>query len=481
MFFEQGRVHFFRPLTGKYREQVVECLRELYLRLYSSTHADYGRALERDNIVEIFQEALVRAPVLADEDDETATEQRFRNTREQAGWILNLLIDHGWMEKQVDEATLQSTYAFTRFGRQFSESFVAGSRAGHTRHRNTRGTYNALAAFAADGEVYDLLDAFEYSERIISDFTDVIAELDDRRRELVKEMELQLLIQKASDAFFDFMEKRFQPDLSVRFSADSVEKFRDRIEGLVRKIRRKDKAFKVQVEQRLRQLLPDQVEEGQSLLWTMLDGIENRIRAASDIMVPQLRKALQSFTKRADIIIRQMGYLSHQQHNDLVSICRDLSALSPEEQNQALERAGEAMSVPRLSYVDPRQVRLAPPRVLRTVGLMMDTSESFDEDARREIYLQQLLDQAFFVTDQSVRKYLQDNLLANKTVDTRQLPVETATDLLAVSHAIEVGAAANLSSEYRFEVTPIEGEVHQSDYFHQQDVFEIRLLNSNEQ
>jgi len=72
-------------------------------------------------------------------------------------------------------------------------------------------------------------------------------------------------------------------------------------------------------------------------------------------------------------------------------------------------------------------------------------------------------------------------LLANKTVDTRQLPVETATDLLAVSHAIEVGAAANLSSEYRFEVTPIEGEIHQSDYFHQQDVFEIRLLNSNEQ
>src|SRR5690606_40381138 len=62
MFFEQERGHFFRPLTGKYRAQVMECLRELYQRLYSSSSADYGQALARDTMLEIFQEALVRAP-----------------------------------------------------------------------------------------------------------------------------------------------------------------------------------------------------------------------------------------------------------------------------------------------------------------------------------------------------------------------------------------------------------------------------------
>ena len=40
------------------------------------------------------------------------------------------------------------------------------------------------------------------------------------------------------------MEKRFQPDLSVRLTADSVEKHRDRIASVLGKIRRKDKAFK---------------------------------------------------------------------------------------------------------------------------------------------------------------------------------------------------------------------------------------------
>ncbi|HBS41333.1 MAG TPA: flagellar protein FliT, partial [Oceanospirillales bacterium] len=118
MFFEQERGQFFRPLTGKYRAQVMECLRELYQRLYSSSSADYGQAIQRDTVVEVFQEALVRAPVLADDSDaEDGPESRFRNSREQAGWVLNQLIEYGWLEKQVDEASLQSTFAFTRYGR----------------------------------------------------------------------------------------------------------------------------------------------------------------------------------------------------------------------------------------------------------------------------------------------------------------------------------------------------------------------------
>ena len=213
MFFDQERGQFFRPLTSKYRAQVLECLKELYQRLYSSSSADYGQALQRDVVIEIFQEALVRAPVLADGDDAeegvSAKESRFRNTREHAGWVLNQLLEFGWMEKQVDEATLQSTFAFSRYGRQFVDPFISESRASaRTRHRNTRNTRNSLEAFLERGEVYDLLDAYEYSERIISDFTDVISELEERKRDLVREMEDQMLVQRASEEFFDFMEKR---------------------------------------------------------------------------------------------------------------------------------------------------------------------------------------------------------------------------------------------------------------------------------
>src|SRR5688572_6993541 len=165
MFFTDQRHQFFKPLTTKYREQVVECLCLLHQRLYGAT-AEYGQSLTREQVIDIFEEALARAPVLEAAEGEEL-EQRFKSNREQANWILKLWLDNGWMERKVDTATLQSTYPFTRAGRLFALPLEdMDRRRVRTRHRNTRNTLNSLEAFAARGEVHDLLDALEYSERI---------------------------------------------------------------------------------------------------------------------------------------------------------------------------------------------------------------------------------------------------------------------------------------------------------------------------
>ncbi len=487
MFFEQERGQFFRPLTGKYRAQVMECLRELYQRLYSSSSADYGQALARDTMLEIFQEALVRAPALADEaegdgsDGPDPGEGRFRTSRDKAVWVLNQLLEHGWIEKQVDEATLQSTFAFTRYGRLFTEPFVAESRSmARTRHRNTRNTRNSLESFLERGDIYDLLDAYEYSERIISDFTDVIAELEERKRDLVREMEDQLLVQRASEAFFDFMENRFQPDLSVRLSADNVEKHRDQISRLINGIRKQDKAFKANAERRLRELLPELAHDGQSVLWNILDGIDQRLRNASDIMLPALRKALQSFTKRADIIIRQMSYLASQQHNDVLAVCKRLAGIPPEQQEELLGKAGERMAVPEVALIDPAQVRLAAPRQRRMIESVVDDGGGdFDVDARRDIYIQQVLDQAFLINQQSLKGYIQRNLRDGNRVSTRELPIQSASDFLAVAHAIGIGSADGLSSEFEFRIEYDNNDKpagDAGDYFVKKDHFTFELV-----
>ncbi len=148
---------------------MVECLRLLYERLYSA-NADYGESLRRNQLIEIFEEALARAPVLEQEAEQSVENEqessapRFKNTREQASWILNLLVDNGWIEKQVDQVTFQSTYPFSRMGRLFTQPLVEANHTKvRTRHRNTRNTLNALEAFLSRGEVHDLLDAHEYS------------------------------------------------------------------------------------------------------------------------------------------------------------------------------------------------------------------------------------------------------------------------------------------------------------------------------
>ncbi len=472
MFFSDNRKHFFRPLTGKYREQIVACLRAFYARLYSSM-ADYSRSFNREQVLEVFQEAIARAPVLDEEaDDEFATPVRAE--REQANWVLNLLLEYGWLERQVDEATLHSTYAFSRHGRLFTQPMVetAGGRF-RTRHRNTRNTRNALQSFLDQGEVYDLLDAFEYSERIISDFSDVIAELDERKRQLVKEVEAQQVVQRASDEFFDFMEKRFMPDLAIRLSADSVEKYRDEIQELVNKARRKRKEFKADAERELRKVAPELLDHRhQSLYLKILDGIEARMHNASAIMLPALRHALNSFTRRADIIMRQLSY-SGAGHNRLQSLCQRLSEVSDGVRDSALAAAGDAVAALNLALPDPDSLRLHSGRQRRLVNTRVDEHTGSDRDSRRALFIQTAVDLAFTFNGQSQRDYVIEALNKGHRIHSQNLPVENAKQLLMAAHVIELGA--NSDSEFAFRIEPT-GQQVRTDYFDATDEFTIEVV-----
>ncbi|MCG8667935.1 MAG: DUF5716 family protein [Pseudomonadales bacterium] len=479
--FEQERTQFFKPLTSKYRAVIVECLRLLYNRLYSA-NADYGESLRREQVMDIFEEALARAPVMDSGDDAEQDQQgftRFKSEREQANWILNLLIDHGWIEKQVDQATLQSTFPFSRYGRLFTQSLVeVGATQIRTRHRNTRNTLNALEAFWSRGEVHDLLDAYEYSERIISDFTDVIAELEERKRELVRQVEAQLLVQQATDQFFEFMEKRFQPDVSVRLSADSVEKHRDAIHRVIGKIRRKRKDFKRDAELKLREMAPELIRsQQQSVLYDVLDMIETRMRNAADLMLPALRRALQSFTKRADIIIRQLTYLHSQKNNDVVEVCQQLASMPEQEQSERLTAAGQLLANIKLQLIDPDQIKLQHKREQRVVSTLVSEQQALDETARKELLIQNLLDQAFIIQNDTMRNYLLEALGGGERISTKDLPVKNARDLLAMAHAVEAAAQSSIDSDYRFNIE-YQGTDTQHEYFKEYDVFNIELLKN---
>lgn len=471
MFFKDERAHFFRPLTGKYREQIVECVRLLHERLYSS-HADYGESLKRDQVLDVFVEALERAPML-EGDDEGG---RFRNNHEQAGWVLNQLVEHGWLKRDKDEASFQSTYPFSRTGRLFTQALVeVDGRSVRTRHRNTRNTLNALSAFLERGEVYDLMDAYEHSERIIADFTDLIAELEDRKRQLVQEVEAQQLVQQASDQFFEFMEKRFQPDVAVRMSADSVERHRDRIQETLERIRRKPRDWKAHAERELRRQAPDLVVDSDtSVLWQMLDSIETRLRNAAEIMLPALRRSLQGFTRRADIIIRQLSYLHHQKHNDIVGVCRELAALDDSGFRDRVTEAGGAIAGVRLALVDPGQVRLREQRMHPTVSNRLPETEAPDARTRRDLAVQQLLDKAFTINGNALRDYLRQALGASRAIDNRDLPVNDARDLLALSHVIELGSADQAAAGFRLRVEPTK-PITDDHYFVRRDGFRLEL------
>ena len=194
-------------------------------------------------------------------------------------------------------------------------------------------------------------------------------------------------------------------------------------------------------------------------------------------MLPALRKALQGFTKRADIIIRQMSYLASSSHNDMAKVCQQLVAQPRAEQDRLLVLAGDLMAVPRVGLVDPVHLYLHSRRSKRTFQLDVaeDRDEEFDRDAHRELVVQQWLDQAFLINDTQVRRFLARHLLAGEAVKTSDLPVDSAGELLSLAHAIEVGSANSLTDELQFSVEYSGSEPVASAYFHQQDQFEIRI------
>ncbi|HPQ26607.1 MAG TPA: DUF5716 family protein [Gammaproteobacteria bacterium] len=473
MLFTDNRTHFFRPLNGKYRAQVADCLSVFYERLYG-VFADYSRSFTRDQVIEIFEEAIARSPVLdADEGDEFAAGPRTQ--REQANWVLSLLVDNGWLERHIDDATLQATYAFSRFGRLFTQPMVDSAGGGfRTRHRNTRNTRNALKSFLEKGEVYDLLDAYEYSERIVSDFSDVIAELDERRRQLVREVESQQVVQRASDEFFDFMEKRFMPDVAIRLSADSVEKYRDEISELIDQVKRKRRDFKAQAERDLRRAAPELLREPHvSVLMTVLDGIESRMHNASAVMLPALRQALNGFTRRADIIMRQLSYAGGASRNQLNSLLERFRLASGEQRAEALKSAGEALATLSVGLPDADSIRLMAARKPRTVNSAVEEAAEHDIAARRQMYVQAAVDLAFTFNNEKQRDYVIEALSEGHRIHTQNLPIRDAKELLMSAHAIEVGGVT--SSEFAFKITPTNHRVT-TDYFDATDEFTIELI-----
>src|SRR5260370_14573404 len=475
MLFANERLNFFRPLTGKYREQIVACLRELYARLYSSL-ADYSRVIGRDLVLEVFQEATTRSPVLDDAEDDKSPS--VRDDRERAIWILKTLIENGLIELHAADISLTSTYSFSRIGRVFTQPMaeLSGGRF-RTRHRNTRNTCSALRSFLEKEkrEVYDLLDAYEYSERIVADFSDVIAELDERKRQLVREVEAQQLVHRASDEFFEFMEKRFMPDLALRFSEDSVVKYREELDDLLRRARAQRKETKIEAERELRRVAPALITHGaRSLYMTILSHIESRLHSAADLMLPALRRSLHGFTRRADILLRQLSFSEASQHA-LLEAFDSLAGLPEAEQDLRLGAAAEHLVGIDMGFVDPDHLRLLNSDRKRRVDTRAEVAAVDDPAAPRRPFVDHASEPASPVNNRQLYDYLVATLAGGHEIRTTSLPIRDARELLYAAHALEVGAAGWEGMGLKFEVVET-GRRATTEFYVGADEFVVRLV-----
>jgi Family of unknown function (DUF5716) len=209
---------------------------------------------------------------------------------------------------------------------------------------------------------------------------------------------------------------------------------------------------------------------------TLLDQIESRLHSAAEVMLPALRQSLHGFTRRADILLRQLSFSEASQHR-LLEVFEMLAPLSEEQQDEHLGAAGEHLAVLQVGFVDPDNLRLYNTERRRTVDTRAEVPPQDDVEARRRLFVEQALERAFAINNRQLYDYLVTALAGGHEIRTSALPIRDARELLHAAHLIEVGAAGWDRHGFGFEVRET-GQRVRTEFFAAMDEFVVRVVAS---
>lgn len=215
---------FFNVLTGDnapLRESIIVAL---YDEIYRGTlgRASINKSFVRDLVMRAMGEHEWKSSEGLSDD----------SMQSYASATMSRLVEEGWIEPKYDYSAMEDIYNFTRIGRKLAHALhQANTRNLTTRQRNVRSTLNSLKSYLREGDPYDLIDADEASEYILSDLMDIINELGDARRNMVQTAMKN--IEEASEGFFDFLEKDFKGSIAITLTEDSPTYFSSAIQEAI--------------------------------------------------------------------------------------------------------------------------------------------------------------------------------------------------------------------------------------------------------
>lgn len=437
-FFEADRQKFFRPLNSSRRELVVACLRALYERLHGPA-ADYAHSLSR----ELLKELIV--PVVREHHDQLDLEEQGDefsaldgdDINQLTALVIRVFLRDGWLEQFPERQGLTVAFRFSRPGKLFAEAFWLLDRPSRSRQRNMRGCRNALEAALSDrGDAHDLVDAYEYAEKVIEDLTDGIDYLQERVRQLMQEATAHA----QWDDFVEFLE-RFQRDYSKQLTADSATlnryAIRQKLEGLRTGL--PDAKFQ-RIENQLHEVAHWAVQEhtGSSVLEWLLDRVEDIVNAACDSKQPGFIKAMETYIRRVTGLVQQsMMIKSGQSRHIYLQAIKQVSECSDAVQERLLGRIAQEIAAVEVRLLDPSSFRIRAARQKKK-ALTVSVPPRASREARLEAVMNRAEAEAFAVANDELTNSLRASLrLYKHPVRISSLPLTTARELLGVMQTVE--------------------------------------------
>ena len=438
MFYESEHQNFFRPLNGKRRELVVACLRSLYERLHGSG-ADYSHNLTRDDLRDILLPVVqtmsneLSADVVAGDDELAAIESG--NVLELSSAVFRSLLRDGWLEMFGDRAGLVTAYRFSRAGKLFAEAlWVLDRPRTRSRQRNVRSCRNSLEATLRNSDAYDLVDAYDYAEKVISDLSEGV----DYFQELVRHLMVEAS-QTPWDEFMDFLD-RFEKEFKKQLTADSVERHRQAIRETLGRLRSVSDDKAKAIDHQLNEVARWAVQErsGNSSYDWMLERIEEMVEAACTTKQPELIKAMNTYMRQATNIVQQAmmlrGGQTRHAYSRAISRTAKLEGIA---QSNFLEKIGAAIAASEIRMLDPATFKLRTASQRRK-ALTVTAQPKVSRDARLAAAMQRAEAAGFALSNEDVMVALRNELkLRGRPFLLSTLPVKTAKDVLQAMQAVE--------------------------------------------
>lgn len=442
VFFEAERKRFFRPLNSSRRELVVACLRALYERLHGPA-ADYAHTMTRDSLRELLTAVVRDNPdrlTLDAEPDEFSTANG--EPLQLTNMLMRALLTDGWLEQFADRHGLVTAFRFSRPGKLFAEALWMLDRPSRSRQRNMRGCRNALeAALQPRGDAHDLVDAYEYAEKVIEDLTEGI----DYFQELVRHLMQTASAQRQWSEFVEFLD-RFQREYSKQLTADNAMLNRQAIRQNLERLREVNDAKFRRMDEQLHDVAHWAVKEhaGSTVYEWLLSRIESIVDAACETKQPGFLKAMETYLKRINGLAMQSLMLRSGQtrHAYLQGIQRIAHTEDRAEQDRLLLHYGAHLTGAEVRLLDPASFKLRTATQRRKAVTVTIRPRSTREE-RLAAALARAEAEAFSLPNELVAEGLRAELrLFRHPIRLSAMPIEGAADVLKVMQAVEAARSS---------------------------------------
>ena len=436
VFFEAERKRFFRPLNSSRRELFAACLRALYDRLHGPA-ADYAHNMTRDALKELLLPVVrdYRDTLIEDgQDDELTTADD--DPQSLVGVVVRALLANGWLEQFADRSGLVTAFRFSRPGKLFAEALWSLDRPSRSRQRNMRGCRNALEAALSDrGDAHDLVDAYEYAEKVIEDLTDGI----DYFQELVRHLMQTASVHTQWSEFVEFLD-RFQRDYSKQLTADNAMLNRQAIIQKLERLRMvADGKFR-RMDEQLRDIAHWAVKDytGLSVYDWLLTRIEDIVDAACQSKQPGFLKAMETYLKRVNgLALQSMMLRSGQTRHAYLGAIQRIAEAPRDKQDKLLEHIGSFLAPAEVRLLDPASFKLKT-ATQRRKAVTVSVRPKPSREERLAAAMSRAEAEAFSIPNEDVAQLLRRDLrVFQHPIRVSALPTGSAREVLRAMQAVE--------------------------------------------